>query len=108
VVRTSSTPFSGTAHFNTTEVNATYRITPALLVGSSYSFTFAGNADYGQLNAGAQYSLSKRTNLYLVSAWQHAIGTNSLGKRAVAALTFVSPSSNQNQVAVRLGIRQTF
>ena len=108
VVRTTTTPNQGDAHFNTTEANATLRVTPATLLGASYSFTFAGPARYGQLNVGAQYSLSKRTLLYAVSAWQHAIGTDSTGRPAVAALTFVTPSSTPNQVALRLGIRHVF
>jgi predicted porin len=108
VVPTSSTPFSGTATFNSIEANATYRITPAVIVGAAYNYTKAESAKYSQVNLGAEYDLSKRTVLYTIAAWEHAIGTDSTGKPAVAALAFVTPSSTDNQVVVRVGIRHSF
>ncbi|MGB8419626.1 porin [Paraburkholderia sp.] len=108
VVPTSSTPFSGTATFNSIEANASYRITPAVMVGAAYNYTKAESAKYSQVNLGAEYDLSKRTVLYTIAAWEHAIGTDSTGKPAVAALAFVTPSSTDNQVVVRVGIRHSF
>ncbi|MFM0515880.1 MULTISPECIES: porin [Caballeronia] len=108
VVPTSSTPFSGTATFNSIEANATYRITPAVMVGAAYNYTKAETAKYSQVNVGAEYDLSKRTMLYAIAAWEHAIGTDSTGKPAVAAMAFVTPSSTSNQVVVRVGVRQSF
>ncbi|MEC5407614.1 porin [Paraburkholderia sp. MPAMCS5] len=108
VVPTSSTPFSGTATFNSIEANATYRIRPDMLVGAAYNYTKAENAKYSQVNVGAEYDLSKRTMLYAIAAWEHAIGTDSTGKQAVAAMAFVTPSSTSNQVVVRVGMRQAF
>ncbi|RQZ41128.1 porin [Burkholderia sp. Bp9099] len=108
VVRTSSTPFSGTATFNNFEALATYNVTPAFMLGTSYDYTKAETAKYLQLNAGAWYNLSKRTLLYATTSWEHATGIDSTGKAAVAALTFLTPSSTGNQVAVRAGIRHNF
>lgn len=108
VVPTSSTPFSGTATFNSIEANATYRITPAVMVGAAYNYTKAESAKYSQVNLGAEYDLSKRTVIYTIAAWEHAIGTDSTGRPAVAALAFVTPSSTDNQVVIRLGIRHSF
>ncbi|QTD94934.1 porin [Burkholderia anthina] len=108
VVATSSTPFSGDASFNTFELNATYLITPAVLVGTGYTYTKAETAKYGQVNLGAQYYLSKRTSLYAIGVWEHAIGTDSTGHPAVAALYTLSPSSTANQVAFRVGVRHNF
>jgi len=107
-VRTSSTPFSGTATFNTFDLNVTYLVTPTVLVGAGYTYSKAEGAKYGQLNLGAQYFLSKRTSLYTVAAWQRAIGTDSTGKAAVAQIYGLSPSSTGNQVAIRVGIRHSF
>ncbi len=108
VVRTSSTPFSGTATFNSIEANVTYRLTPAFLVGTAYNYTKAETAKYSQVNLGVEYDLSKRTLLYAIGAWEHATGTDSTGKPAVAALAFVTPSSTGNQVVLRVGVRQSF
>lgn len=108
VIRTSSTPFSGTATFNNLEAFATYNATSALLLGTSYDYTKGESAKYLQLNAGAWYNLSKRTLFYVLSSWEHAVGVNSTGRTAVAALAFITPSSTGNQVAVRAGIRHNF
>ncbi|AKM03404.1 porin [Burkholderia pyrrocinia] len=108
VVRTSSTPFSGTATFNNFEALATYNLTPAFMLGASYDYTKAESAKYLQLNVGALYNLSKRTLLYATTSWERATGIDSTGKAAVAALTFLTPSSTSNQVAVRAGIRHNF
>jgi len=90
VVRTSSTPFSGTATFNNFEALGAYNITPAWLMGVSYDYTKA------------------ETLFYAITAWEHATGTDSTGKQAVAALSFLTPSSTANQIAVRVGVRHTF
>ncbi|RQS14509.1 MFS transporter [Burkholderia sp. Bp8998] len=108
VVRTSSTPFSGTAAFNNFEALATYNLTPAFMLGASYDYTKAESAKYLQLNVGALYNLSKRTLLYATTSWERATGIDSTGKAAVAALTFLTPSSTGGQVAVRAGIRHNF
>jgi predicted porin len=65
-------------------------------------------AKYCQVNLGAEYDLSKRASLYAIAAWKHAIGTDSTGKSAVAAMAFVTPSSTGNPVVVRVGVRQAF
>ncbi|WP_321812536.1 MULTISPECIES: porin [unclassified Burkholderia] len=108
VVRTSSTPFSGTATFNNFEALATYNLTPAFMLGASYDYTKAESAKYLQLNVGALYNLSKRTLLYATTSWERATGIDSTGKAAVAALTFLTPSSTGNQVALRVGVRHNF
>ena len=108
VVRTSSTPFSGTAIFRTGEANMTYQITPALKTGIAASYTSSDTAHYLQIDSGTTYSLSKSTLLYLVGVWEHASGTNSLGNPAVANINGLSTSTTQNQVGVRVGMRHNF
>lgn len=108
VVPTSSTPFSGTATFNTFDLNVSYLITPAVQVGAGYTYSKAETAKYGQVNLGTQYYLSKRTLVYLVGSWQHATGTDSTGEAAVAQIYGLSPSSTGNQVALRVGLRHNF
>ena len=108
VIRTSTTPFAGTATFNNFEALGTYYFTPAWLMGVSYDYTKAETAKYSQVNFGTEYSISKRTLFYAITVWEHAIGIDSTGKRAVAALSFLTPSSTANQVAVRVGVRHAF
>jgi predicted porin len=107
-VRTTTTPLGGNAHFDTLEGNYTYNVTPALLLGAAYSYTWASGARYGQVNLGTTYSLSKRTLLYVSGVWQHSTGTNSVGTLAMAANNNITPSDTPNQVVVRIGIRHSF
>ena len=65
-------------------------------------------AKYSQLEAGLDYSLSKRTDLYAVSVYQLASGTDSTGRKAVAAVAFATPSSNSHQLVTVAGIRHRF
>lgn len=67
-----------------------------------------GGAKYLQLDLGADYSLSKRTDVYAITVLQRAIGRDSLGQPAVASLAGFSPSSTDKQIGVRLGTRHKF
>ena len=61
------------------ELMTSYRLNPALPVGAAYIYNI-GKADYQgcgpfhQINRGASYSLSKRTELYGVFIFQKAAG----------------------------------
>ncbi|WLE62890.1 porin [Burkholderia plantarii] len=109
VLPTASTPFrGGTAQFNTFEANGSYRVTPQWLTGVAFIYTKGETAKYTQVNLGADYSLSRRTDVGLVGVWQHATGIDSTGKTAVADIASLSASSTPNQVAVRLNLRHRF
>lgn len=101
----------GSAKFNNVDISASYYITPFLQVGVGYTLTKGydvNDATYQQANAGVDYFLSKRTDLYLIGAYQHASGTDSTGKAARAQMYLLSPSSTANQVVTLVGIRHKF
>ncbi|QIE30475.1 porin [Caballeronia sp. SBC2] len=83
-------------------------ITPALLLGTSYIYT-AGNYSvdrsphWHQVNAGADYFLSKRTDLYLVGIFQRAGGAAQF-----AQIYSQSSSTSKSQAAIVAGIRSRF
>ncbi|NWK42794.1 porin [Ralstonia pickettii] len=108
ILRTASTPNTGTAVFNSYEINGRYAITPVLFVGASYDYTKADKARYQQIDVGPNYVLSKRTDLDLVGVWQHASGVDSTGHAAVAAISTLGQSSTPTQVAVKLSLRHRF
>jgi predicted porin len=54
------------------------------------------------------YFLSKRTTVYVIGVYQHASGTDSTGKQAVAAINLLTPSTSNSQAVVRVGLRQKF
>ncbi|WP_027815653.1 porin [Paraburkholderia bannensis] len=105
--------------FNNIEANLRYNLTPALGIGAMYTYTNVNGsllssegggktAHWNQFGLQADYSLSKRTDVYLegVGAWgsgEAAVGSTQVG--------FVSPtnfSSSKNQGIVSTGIRHRF
>jgi predicted porin len=108
ITRTTTTPNTGTAAFNSFEINGRYQFTPAVLVGLSFDYTKARRAEYEQVDFGPDYALSKSTDLRLVGIWQHASGIDSTGQSAVASIGSLGQSSTPTQIAVKFGIRHRF
>ncbi|WP_434106167.1 porin [Paraburkholderia caffeinilytica] len=115
------TPLAGTTlsalKFDNFEVNAKYQFTPAFFVGGQYVYTRTSfNASSGKLRPNyqsvglmADYNLSKRTDVYLQGAYQHAGGDRT---GAVLDYAYVpgadGVSSTGNQLVVRAAIRHKF
>lgn len=105
--------------YNNYEVNGRYNFSPAFFVGASYTYTqglrntpASGDTNnrsshWNQFGLMADYSLSKRTDLYATSVAQ--IGANnSVGANAVQINGTDAPSSSKSQVVVSAGIRHRF
>jgi predicted porin len=110
--------FSGKATFTNAELNFKYQIMPGLFGAVAYDYTKGssvataagtnGGAKYNQIAAGADYFLSKRTDVYLVGVYQKASGTDSRNLPAVADINNVTASNSDRQAVVRVGIRHKF
>jgi predicted porin len=104
----------GMAMFNNVEANFKYQVTRALLLGVAYDYlkgssvSGSDGATYHQAAAGADYFLSRRTDVYFVGIYQKASGIDSTGGAAVAAINGVTPSSNNHQAVLRVGMRTKF
>jgi predicted porin len=115
-----ASPFAGqSTTFNNAEVSVLYRATPALLLGTAYDYTRGGHvngrpaAQYHQFSLGIDYFLSKRTDLYAIGVYQRALGdtlsaSGTTVVPAVASISALTASTNQNQLAIRVGIRSKF
>jgi len=104
--------FSSIQRYNVGSALLQYQLTPALGFALDYAYVhgngneFANGSSsqsYNQIGAGAQYSLSKRTSLYVVGAYQHA----SSGHTASISSTGID-SSTQNQVIGVAGLVHKF
>ncbi|SEJ91918.1 porin [Paraburkholderia diazotrophica] len=106
--------YTGNANFVSAELNLRTFVTPALSLGAAFDYIKRnsvngdGGAKYLQLDLGAIYSLSKRTDLYALSVLQRTSGVDSLGQQAVASISGFTPSATDKQVAARAGIRHKF
>jgi len=105
-------------HTNNYEINGKYNLTPALGLGIAYTFTdargYGVNADgndmktrYHQIGAQADYSLSRRTDVYAQVVYQHAMGDGGVASIYSGDNT-VPTSSSKNQTAATVGLRHRF
>lgn len=103
-------------HLDNYELNGRYALTPALSLMGSYTFTDgkmsgtngSGDPKWQTASLGADYSLSKRTDVYAEAVYQHASGDLGNFGANVAAINTLAPSSNGNQVAAAVGLRHRF
>jgi predicted porin len=112
----SASIFKQTAKFNNGSVFFNYQATPALRAGVGYNYTsLTGptSAHYNQVNLGADYALSKRTDLYALFGYQKASGStlSSTGQVISAQASIgdygVNSGTNSQDLAV-VGIRHKF
>ncbi|WP_179402041.1 porin [Burkholderia guangdongensis] len=103
--------------FQNVEVNGKYQLTPDFFVGAQYVFTNgkfdapAGSIKpkYHTVGLMADYSLSKRTDVYLQGAWQKVAGDRTGTALDGGYLIGTDgPSASSNQFAVRAAIRHQF
>ena len=108
------------ARFDNIEVNGNWKLTPALALFGDYTFTFGKTSGSGTTSStpkwhsvllGTDYSLSKRTDVYLAGVYQHSSSesVNGVSFAFPTSIGGIIPSSTtQNQVAVTTGIRHRF
>lgn len=107
-------------HLDNYEINGKYALTPALSLAAAYTFTdgkVTGTANNGDpkwhtVSLTSDYSLSKRTDVYMTAAYQHASGTTGDGNGgAVAAQASIGSygyAGTSTQEMVNLGLRHKF
>ncbi|WP_042300247.1 porin [Paraburkholderia kururiensis] len=100
--------FGATQRYDVGAGFVNYQLTPAALIGLGYTFTHGkGNGasqTYNQVSLGGDYNLSKRTDVYLVGAYQRASGN---GVTASVA-DYGYDSNARSSEIVSLGIRHKF
>jgi GBP family porin len=103
---------TGDVKVNNYELNGKYSVTPAWLMTAAYTYTdakFSRNGGdqkgkWNQFTIMSDYSLSKRTDLYLAAAYQKASGDAERAYIAGAG----GYSDNDSQVVVTTGMRHRF
>ncbi|KVD57423.1 porin [Burkholderia ubonensis] len=121
--RDGASAFLSNEKYNTGRGWVTYQATPAATLGLGYAYTKASgdtDAKYHQVSASASYALSKRTDVYLIGAYQHASGSQrtvtvnpdgsvTLGTQsAQASISSSGIAGTSSQEIVALGIRHKF
>ncbi|MGQ7932322.1 porin [Paraburkholderia sp. D1E] len=105
--------------FNIFELNTTYQPSPDFQLGFAYIFNQVkpsgmDSTRVQQINLGANYSLSKRTGLYVITIAQQSsglgIGIDPIngGFKNLAQIPNLTNSNSNKQLAVIAGIKQSF
>ncbi|GAB7534346.1 porin [Burkholderia sp. 22PA0106] len=103
--------FSGSQRFDNGSVFASWMATQSFQVVGGYNYTRSnGNATarYHQVNAGVDYLLSKRTDLYATVGYQHASGNNGAGPAQAVIGSYDVDSGAASQVLAIVGMRHKF
>jgi predicted porin len=104
------------ATLNIYEGGVVYQVNPAIAAALGYTrtqVTGSATGTWNQVNSSVEYSLSKRTSVYVLAIYQKASGSNDgvpvqaqIGK--TTSYFGNSGSDAQNQLAFRIGMRHRF
>jgi predicted porin len=107
--------FASTERFNNGKVFLNYQFAPQFSMAAGYAYTAASgdtSAKYNQVSLGADYLLSKRTDIYLQTAFQRASGTqrqtNGETQSAVASIGSYGTNGTASQLLVQVDYRHRF
>lgn len=109
---TAEKAYRGSAAFDSYEANVKYDVTSALQLAAAYAYTDGGyqanTGHYNQVSLGADYALSKQTDLYALAFYEGAAGRKSNGGSAIGTIDGVTNSSTPTQFVYTAGIRHRF
>lgn len=106
-----SSTFKTSEKFKTGSLFVNWQMAPDFQTQVGYVYTKSdgdSSAKYNQFALGADYSLSKRTDLYFQGAYQHASGQNGAGAAEAVIGSLVIASGASSQGIVTVGIRHKF
>jgi GBP family porin len=84
------------------EVNSIYQLLPHLALAGMYVYTKGSGAHWHQGGLQADYTLTKRTDIYVETLYVRATSN------APAVINSVDPSASRNQLMMSTGIRHRF
>jgi predicted porin len=103
--------FAQAEKYHNASVFGLWSVAPDFQVIAAYNYTRAlgdSSAKYHQVNVGVDYLLSKRTDVYVLGGYQHALGENGQGaaEASIGSFGFAAGKSTQEMAAV--GLRHRF
>ncbi|RQR35466.1 porin [Burkholderia sp. Bp9143] len=106
-----SSAFSRSEKYHNGSVYALWQVSPALVTEIGYNYLRSlgdSSAKYHQFSIGADYNLSKRTDVYAVASYGHATGENGAGAaQAVIGSTDID-AGKRSQAIATVGLRHRF
>jgi len=103
--------FQSAERYNNGSAFVVWQATPSLMFETGYNYLKShgdSSATYQQVTLAADYSLSKRTDLYGTMSYGHASGSNGMGPaQAVISDAFVDGGKSTQELVIA-GIRHRF
>ncbi|MGI4860344.1 MAG: porin [Janthinobacterium lividum] len=90
------------ASFSNYEINGAVDLTPAVWLAGMYTTTHGANAHWHEVALQTGYRFSKRTDMYVATAYQRA------GGNATAMIGGLEPSASRSQLLIAVGLRHRF
>ena len=114
--RDGSSSFASNEKYHNVSAFVAYNFTPAMTAGIGYNYTRAlgdSSAKYHSFELGANYNLSKRTTIYAIAAYVHAMGEQratdgSLSAAQAVVGSFDIASGASTQAITVVGIAHRF
>lgn len=103
--------FSVAEKYHNGSLFVSWQASPAWLMIAGYNYTRStgdSSARYHQINLGADYLLSKRTDIYASTGYQHANGENGAGTAEASIGSFGFNAGKASQAYVLAGVRHRF
>lgn len=106
-----SSTFTRSEKYQNVSAFGSWLIAPDIQIIGGYNFTKSSGdsaAKYHQFNFGADYLFSKRTDVYALAGYTHAIGQNGLGAAQAVIGSFDINAGTNSQIMGIVGLRQKF
>ncbi|MPW20421.1 Porin Gram-negative type [Paraburkholderia piptadeniae] len=97
--------------YQNASVFGVWQVAPTFLLGAGYNYTKTSgdsSAKYHMFTVGADYNLSKRTDVYAVAGYTHASGQNGLGEAQAVVGSYDIDSGKTSQAITVVGLRHRF
>lgn len=103
--------FTQSEKYQNGSVFALWQVTPTFSTVAGYNYTRSSgdsSARYHQLNLGADYALSKRTDVYATAGYTHASGQNGSGAAQAVIGSYDVDAGASSQILAIVGLRHRF
>jgi predicted porin len=103
--------FDRSEKYHNGSVYALWQVSPALLTEIGYNYLRSlgdSSAKYHQVSIGADYNLSKRTDVYAVASYGHATGQNGAGPAQAVIGSIDVDAGKSSQAIATVGLRHRF
>jgi predicted porin len=106
-----SSAFNRSEKYYNGAIYAVWQVTSAFQAEMGYDYMRSlgdSSAKYHQISVGADYNLSKRTDIYGVVAYNHATGSNGTGTAQAVVGSIDVDSGKNSQAIATIGLRHKF